>query len=156
MNIKSSIFVLSMSLLVACADKGDDTAGGDDTSDTDTDTSAATGIEIAGSWLDNYGSDHTVSDTEWSSYGGASVVHLSQYDNAQDFTVGQNDAANEYNPELFSRFDWYTDDAGQLWFCTTAYAAASEEEALNTAAADHTDPATTGCGGFPWSSLTPA
>ena len=70
--------------------------------------------------------------------------------------MGQNDAANTYNPGLYSRYDWTTDDSGQLWFCTTAYDAATEEDALNATAPDASDPATGGCSSFPWSSLTPA
>ena len=156
--MKYSMFIFLGLNLFACKDKGDDTAGGDDTADTqDTDTDGSgLDIEIAGSWLDDYGSDHVISNTEWSSYSGSSVVHLSQYDNDLNFTVGQNDAANTYNPSLFSRYDWFEDTTGQLWYCTTAYDAATEEDAANAAAPDTTDPATSGCGSFPWSKLNPA
>ena len=156
--MKTFMFVILSFSLFACKDKGDDTAATDDTAgqDTDTDLDTDLDIEIAGSWLDGYGSDHIVSNTEWSSYGGGSVVHLSQYDNDANFAVGQNDAANEYNPSLFSRYDWFEDTTGQLWYCTTAYDAATEEDAANTAAPSTADPATTGCGSFPWSTLDPA
>ena len=40
--------------------------------------------------------------------------------------------------------------ADKLWYCQTAYAAESEEAALATEAADATNPAEEGCGGFSW------
>jgi hypothetical protein len=115
-----------------------------------------TGIELAGSWLDNWGGDHEISDALWSSYAGSSLVHLSGYDNEANYAVGQNDEANAYNPELWSRFDWTVDSDGTLWFCQSAYDSASEEEALAVPMADPTNPAASGCGGFAWSSLSPA
>ena len=129
---------------------GDDTGGGGTGGDT-----GITGIEIAGSWLDNYGGDHVITDDAWVSFGGSSTVHLTFHDNDMNYTVGQNDAANTYNPELWSRFDWTVDASGQLWVCQAAYDAADEAAALSAPPADPLDPATTGCGGFPWSSLSP-
>lgn len=156
--MKYFMFAILSFNLFACKDKGDDTAGTDTDEDTNTADSGDTNtdIEIAGSWVDGYGSDHVVSNTEWSSYGGSSVVHLSQYDNDNNFAVGQNDAANDYNPGLYSRYDWFEDSSGQLWYCTTAYDAATEEDAASTPAPSTTDPATSGCGSFPWSTLNPA
>ena len=52
---------------------------------------------------------------------------------------------------------------GELYFCQTAYDAASAEAAQDTPRGDDTDPGTGGCGapnppdspnGFPWSKLT--
>jgi hypothetical protein len=50
--------------------------------------------------------------------------------------------------------DWSI-DGSNAWFCQTAYDAADADAALATPAADATDPAIDGCGGFPWSYLTP-
>ncbi|MBO4712171.1 hypothetical protein J5681_09715 [bacterium] len=130
----------------------------DTDADTDTDTDADTGteepLEIIGSYLDDWGTFHVISEADWSmesSYG-KSVYHISQYDNEQDFVIAQNDKDNEYNPELWSRFD-YTEKDGDLYYCQTAFDAESEEAALATAAADKTDPATSGCGDYPWTKL---
>ena len=54
-----------------------------------------------------------------------------------------------------SRFDW-TLAGATLWYCQTAYAAPTLAEALATAPADASDPEAGGCGGAPWSRLTPA
>ena len=97
-----------------------------------------------------------ISNESWESYEGSSVVHISQFSNDTGFAIGQNDSVSSYNPDKWSRFDWTVDGAGTLWFCTTAYDAETEAEALATSAADATDPATDGCWSFPWSSLTPA
>jgi len=145
----------------ACADKGDDTGGsGDDSAADDSDGGDDSGgsddIAIAGSWTDNYGGDHVITNASWSQYGGSSLFAFTTYDNDEAYAIAQNDSANEYNPDLYSRFDWTWDASDQLWYCQTAYAAMSAEEAEATAAADPADPSTTGCSGFPWTSLTPA
>lgn len=154
-------FLLPLSLIAllavpACSDKGgDDSAATDDSGGGD-DSGGSADIAIAGSWTDDYGGDHTITNDSWSQYGGSSVFDFTEYDNDEAYAIAQNGSANEYNPDLYSRFDWTWDAADQLWYCQTAYAAASEADALATAAADPTDPSTTGCGGFPWTSLTPA
>lgn len=151
--------LLALCGLFACSDKEDTAADDtghmhDDTGNMNDDTGVQSDLEITGSYTDGWGGDHEISNDTWSQYSGSTVFHLSQYDNANNVAIGQNDAANEYNPELWSRFDWTTDGAGQLWYCQTAYAAASEADALATAAADGSDPSTSGCGGFSWTSLT--
>ena len=61
------------------------------------------------------------------------------------------DAANAYNPDLWSHFQWvYADDA--LYYCQSAYDAADAETAAQTTA--DSDDLATGCGGFSWSTLT--
>lgn len=178
MSRNSLAFVAILSLnLFACSDKGGDTAGDDtdvsdsgdsgadsgdsgaDTGDTDsgvTDTDSDVALEIAGTYTDNYGGDHVITSTSWAQYGATTNFAFTQYDNDANFAIAQNDAANTYSPNLFSRFDWTVDSSSQLWYCQTAYDAATEADALATAAADATDPATTGCGGFSWTSLTPS
>ncbi|MEZ4318961.1 MAG: hypothetical protein R3F61_15710 [Myxococcota bacterium] len=109
-------------------------------------------LEIVGSFSDNFGGAHTITADTWT-MDGAGVFHITTFDNDADFLIAQNDANNEYNPDLWSRMDWF--DAGTtLWFCQSAFDAATEADALATAAADPSDPATTGCGGFSWTQLT--
>ena len=87
-------------------------------------------------------------------FGSPSAFHYSQFSNTDQFIIAQNDDANDYNAGKWSRFDWtWTGGDTQLWFCQTAYAAESEADALGTTAADDSDPANTGCGGFAWSQL---
>ena len=67
-----------------------------------------------------------------------------------DYLIAENDAGNSYNPGLFSKFEW-TMDNGDLYYCQSAYNAATAADAMN-AAADATDIAA-GCGGFGWTGL---
>ena len=114
-------------------------------------------IAIAGIHLDSYGGDNKVTDKAWTVGTGdsAATFEITQYDNASGFAIAENGAENEYNPGLWSRFD-YVEYEGDWWVCTTAYAAASEQEAAETPASDATDPSSGGCGGtFAWTNLTP-
>ena len=140
------------------ADGADGTADGADGADGSdgSDGGGEDDLAIAGSWTDGFGGDHVITNETWSSYGGSSVFNISKYDNDTYLVLAQNDASNEYFPELWSRFDWTTDSMGQLWYCQTAYDAESEEAATNATPPDATDPATGGCSGFSWSSLTAA
>jgi hypothetical protein len=108
-------------------------------------------LAINGSWVDDYAYSHVIAQTTWTN--GDSVFHVSQFDNQAEYLVAQNDAANAWNPDLWSRFDW-TWDVDQLYYCQIAYDAASESDALAATGADRADLAT-GCGGFSWSQLNP-
>lgn len=112
---------------------------------------AEIGPDVAGVWLDEWGTTHTITADRWEQdWGGWEV---SWYSNLDAAIVAQNDAANAFFPGMWSRFDWY-DDGVDLWYCQTAYAAASAWEARSTPAADSGD-LLGGCGGFSWTLLTP-
>ena len=124
-----------------------------------TDGTGCTAIEplaIVGEYIDNYDSRHTITYNSWTQGMGdtASLFHISQYDNDAMWMVTQNDSENAWSADLWSRFDW-TWHEGELWYCQTTYDSATEADALNTAAADATDPANGGCNGFSWSKLMP-
>lgn len=142
------------------ADTGADAITDTGAGTTDTGAPTDTGVEplqIIGSWTDPFGGTHTIDASSWTQdygYGDPLVFHITDYDNAGTWLVAQNDVANSYNPELWSRFDWAWDGAA-LYYCQTAFAAASEAEALATPAPDATDPGASGCGGFPWTALSP-
>ena len=55
----------------------------EDVSGTDPDSAS---IDIAGSWVDNYGYAHVISDTSWESYDSGAPVALTQFNNAQGWT----------------------------------------------------------------------
>lgn len=110
------------------------------------------GIVIRGSFSDSWGSHHVITNSTWTS--GSSVFHISQVDNGAKYLIARNDQGNTWNPCLWSRFDW-TRSEGKLYYCQTAYNAATEAAALSTPPADPSDPATSGCGGFSWTELLP-
>ena len=138
--------------------ENNDDADSENDDDTDTDSEEdQEPLEIIGRYVDDWGTSHVITETDWtmkSSYG-VSIYKISQYSNKNDFIIAQNDESNDYAPEKWSRFD-YTEKNGELYYCTTAYDAATEEAALATPAADKTDPATSGCGSSPWTKLSPA
>jgi len=144
----------SASLLVGCPDDDDATADDDDAT-ADDDDATPEELSLGGSFIDNWGGLHTIADGVWT--GGTapttSTFTITQYDNTAMFLVAQNGGANAWNPDIWSRFDWAWVDT-QLYFCQTAYAAASEQDAVDTPAADSSDPASGGCNGFEWNSLT--
>jgi len=114
-------------------------------------TVAALAPAIVGSYTDAYGTQQKITAITWTI--GTSVFHLSQVDNTQSFAIAQNDCANAYFPGAWSRFDWTYDAAQSLWYCQTAYEAASAGQALQTPAANAQNLGA-GCSGFPWSKLT--
>jgi len=114
-------------------------------------------LEIAGSWQDSFGTTHELTDTVWimSFEGGnPALFQINDFDNDLDVLVAQNDVLNDFNPNLWSRFDWTTDQ-GILYFCQTVYDAETDTAAREAEPADPTDPTTGGCGGFSWSDLLP-
>jgi hypothetical protein len=124
--------------------------------DDDTDGGAATALEIIGTWADSYGGLHTISDNSWDD--GLSPRSVQDFDNNANWVVTQNAPDDEYSPDMFNYVVWTDADAnGMWWTCTVGYGIATLDEALavpNTA--DDSDPATDGCGGFSWTSMTPA
>lgn len=129
----------------------DDTTTGDATTDDGTTGAPIEAPEIAGMYTDEYGSMHTVDVLAWTI--DTSVFHVLAVDNAGDHLVARNDAANDFFPDLYSRFDWYL-EGEELYFCQISYDAPSEADAEMTAPADVAD-LMMGCGGFPWTLLTP-
>ena len=112
-------------------------------------------ISIIGQWVDGFGFEHEVRQDSWvfDPLGTPSIVWLTQYSNDEGWIVGQNDAVDSWNPDLWSRYDYFW-AKGTLYFCQTAFDAADEEAALATPPADVMD-LDTGCVGFPWSDLLP-
>lgn len=106
---------------------------------------------IAGSFVDEWGTAHTIDAATWDQ--GWGLWHISRYSNLSQNLIAQNDAANAFSPGLWSRFDW-TEQAGDTWYCQTAYDAPTEWAARSTPRADAGD-LLNGCAGFAWTLLTP-
>lgn len=111
-------------------------------------------LEIEGDYVDQW--DNAVEITSLSiTLAGMGRYNIAEFDNDANWVVASNDAANEYFPNRWSRFDW-TEQAGTLYLCQIAYDDESLEAAKDTEAPDASDPANAGCGGFGWTVLTPA
>jgi len=99
-----------------------------------------------------YKSQHSVSATQW--LNGKSSYTLIKGNATGKYFIGLNNADNAWNASKYSRFDW-AKSGTDLYYCQSAYnkATAAEAEAVTTS--DSSDPANSGCGGFPWTKLTP-
>jgi len=110
-------------------------------------------LTIIGSYADDFGQDHAVTDSSWiiTGFGNTSVFNFVSYDNTERTIIAHNAADNPFNPDLWSRFDWTTHE-GELWYCQSVIDGATEDDARAPAAAasDHS-PDTTGCAGYAWS-----
>jgi len=106
-------------------------------------------LEITGTYVDDFMGTHQVTDELWTQ--GDYVFHIQSFDNEADYLIAQNDAGNEYNPELWSRFDWH-EEASQLYYCQSAFDAPSAAEAEGASA--NTGDLMAGCGDFAWSTLS--
>jgi hypothetical protein len=151
MSLRLGVVILGT--LTACAE--DPTIATDDSAADSGAAPAPATLSIAGTYLDEYGTTHTIDEAAWTTqYAGypASVFHVSQFDDDGQWLVAQNDPANGYNPDLWSRFDWLTGADGHLYYCQSAFAAPTEQAAVDTPRDEDLD---VGCGGFPWTDLTP-
>lgn len=124
------------------------------------DSTGEAGLEIAGEWIEMFAPGdaimHIIDPHTWEQLApfGDALFHIDSYDNAGRFVVAQGDAANDFFPELYSKFNW-TWDGDDLYYCTVVFDAATAAEALAVPDADPGD-LDAGCGGFGWSPLMPA
>lgn len=117
--------------------------------------------EIAAIYVDNFGGWHSVGGEAWLSFGSGDqlVFTVCNIDNQNDFIIAQNAAANDFNPGLFSRFEWHGEN-GQLFYCQQVFDAASANDAADFSmypAADASNANDEGCGAdgqFGWSQLS--
>mgnify|MGYP001482487205 CR=1 FL=1 len=138
-------------------DDSSDDAATDDDSGSDDGSTGGEGLEIVGEWVETFPDmttqTHSVDETTWTSMSqfGTLTFHVESYDNALGVLVAQNDASNDFNPDLFSRFEWVW-DGRELYYCQSVYDAATADEAWSAAGADAGD-LLAGCSTFPWSML---
>jgi len=113
-------------------------------------------MAIAGTYQDEWGGTHRVSDPGWLMGWApdAASFGVSEFSNSARHIIAENGADNAFNPGLWSRFDWAWDDGGALRYCQGVFDAATEQAALDATPADAGD-FDAGCGGFSWSTLTP-
>lgn len=148
---------------IGCAGVVDDDTGAPDTDATDTDTDADTdtddpdGFALVGSYVDTWGTQHTITEELWTQTfpnGDGERYHLVGHDNGERWAIARNDADNPWNADKYSRFDWVV-DGGDLWYCQSVFDAETADDARNATPADPGD-RDGGCGGFTWTALTPS
>ncbi len=132
-------------------DPDPDTDTNDTGEETDPDTEEVEDpLAIIGNYEDNWGGFQSITNTLWSS--DSFSFDISQYNNELHTIIAQNSENNEYNPELWSKFQWTYDFHNNLFYCQVAFEAATEDDAIATEPANPEDLGT-GCGGFSWTML---
>lgn len=130
-----------------------DTDAATDT-DTATDTESAELLEIIGEWDSNFGEVQTIDETSWLVVGPdyESTTIIFDFDNEAQWLVGD----DSFTEGAFTRTDWIW-VGEQVWYCSHAFAVASQEEAAATEPDPPLDAAdqANGCEGFAWTVLTP-
>lgn len=107
-----------------------------------------------GNFTDDYKIRYTITKTTFTQHPG---VHyrLLFYNKKEQYFIAQNDTSNISDGGLYTRIDMMRFNNMEPWlwgFCLTAYREATMEAAINTAAADRSNPRK-GCGGYPFSRM---
>jgi hypothetical protein len=159
MNEHRILLIPLLVVLGACDDEPSGDTGDASTGNDGTESSESSGdtspLEIIGEYDDNYGGHHEISMPTWiydTGDFGVITTNLMTHDNEEQWVAGEDADASG----TFVRFDWTYDGEGTLWYCNAVFDATSLQEATDAPLSDASDPATTGCGGFPWTMLTPA
>jgi hypothetical protein len=104
-------------------------------------------LEVAGTWSSEWG-EEAISGTRWDS------AALRAWSNLDNWAITQMPADDEWNPSKFSRVVWTEAVDGAFFYCIVAYGLETQAEAEATEnTPDTSDPATGGCGDFPWTAL---
>lgn len=110
--------------------------------------------DLVGTWHDDYGSTHAVSDSLWVQHGNARY-EIVRWDSAGQFAIARNASTNRDDGGTFTRIDWLKLEGMPPWtwaFCLTTWNAPTADSALAHAPARRDTPRT-GCGGFPFTRL---
>jgi hypothetical protein len=112
------------------------------------DAALALPIEIAGTWMSNFGFTETISSDAWG------VTAVIKYDNSQNVAITQSPPDDMFNPDKFNKIVWTEIAGDQFYYCYVDYGRDTAEDAENTTnTADATDPENGGCGGFAWTRM---
>jgi hypothetical protein len=145
--MRTRFFGVVLAVVTGCA-------GDDGPPTTDSGTTPTEALDIVGAYVDDFDTAHEITETTWTqTYPGYDPLTFAISQWGDDWLVAQNGADNAYSADLWSRFDWVW-EGGVLYVCQSAYDAVDEDAAVATPAADGSD-LDAGCGGFPFSALTP-
>jgi hypothetical protein len=104
----------------------------------------------AGVYQDSLGSTHHVDASAWTV--DSDRFDWVEFDAINDTATAKNAPSNRASAGKFSRFDWATDEDGQLRYCQTVLDAKTAAEASAAGRADESD-WKKGCAGDAWSVL---
>ena len=138
---------------------GEGDSDSDSDADTDSDTDAD-GLEVKGTWTTSFGDTHVVEEDKWTESGETgegtflSIFHVEDYFNDDNYVVMQNDADNNFDAELWSRFHWAW-VGSNLYYCPISFSEESLSAAMALESPDDSDPVNDGCEDLGWIPLLP-
>ena len=106
-------------------------------------------IELVGVWSSGFG-DETITATNWD---GFCIQAIVRFDNDENVAILETISGQDCL-KGFSRVVWNDIVDDTFDYCTTTYAAVTADDAANAEVVNFSNDLMTGCGGFPWSSLT--
>lgn len=107
-------------------------------------------IEIEGRYHSNFGGVEIIDHERFS------FMTVIEFDNDANYAITQSPADDMFNPNKFSKIVWTEKVDGRFFYCQVAFGEDTAAAAKSTTeTADDSDPATTGCSGFPWTELAP-
>lgn len=109
---------------------------------------------VIGNFMDDYKITYTISDPLWVQHPNAKY-HIIKWNPEKQYLIAKNDTGNKTDGNKYTRIDYMTFNGMEpfLWgFCLTAYDAATDQIAEETAAADRENPKK-GCNGYPFSRM---
>jgi hypothetical protein len=115
------------------------------------------GDEVHGAWTDPFGGQITIDGVEitvgYDGFPPSRFLVLAGWE--AQWILTRNAGDNPFSPGLYSRFDFTPGEVTAWLYCQTVFDGADAAAALGAARAD-ADDLETGCGGFPWSPISPA
>lgn len=134
------------------AETGDETAEESDDENDDSDqVEEIETHELIGMYKDSFDGPHIISNTVWDQGGMMGRFNIEFFDSEQLYIIAQNSSNNAWNPDKWSRFDYFIKE-GKKYFCQTAYDLETMEDAKETAPAENGN-LESGCNGFNWTEL---
>lgn len=110
---------------------------------------------MQGNFKDDYGISYEITNTVWTQFP-KTRYHILFVNTKEQYLIARNDSLNGSDRGLYTRIDYmrFQNMEPYRWgYCLTAYQAASEADARQTAAADRNNPRK-GCNGFPFSRMS--
>ncbi len=107
-----------------------------------------------GNFTDDYGITYSINDTLWVQ-NKSMKFHIIKWNPEKQYLVAKNDASNKEDGNKYTRIDYmtFTGMEPYRWgFCLTAYDAATDVIAEQTAYVDRQNPKK-GCNGYPFSRM---
>jgi hypothetical protein len=128
---------------------GDTTGGAGPGSDT---------FALIGEWQTHFGAVERIDMEGWWTFNGPDTfgVEVVWVDDEARVAITRNPEDADFGPGQYNRTVWIDADAGGYWYCVVDFGLESLESAqASDATADPSEPATSGCGGFGWTLLSP-